>query len=70
MDITAAWHWPQWALAIILFMRLSLGAGMHGRAKVIASGPDKGEPEKYSFFSTLTTALLWAFILICGGFFA
>ena len=70
MDFTASWAWPQWTAAILIFLGFVLVSARHGQERVEAHGDRKGQPQRYSGFSALARATLWAFILIAGGFFA
>lgn len=60
-----AWDWPQWTLAIMMFLGLAIDASLHGKPRV--NGDD--EPEKRNFFIALCRFLLWGFVLVAGGFF-
>lgn len=59
MDITANWHWPQWALLVSMLFTLIVHAVKHGQPK----------DENHNGFVGLIEFGLLLFILTCGGFF-
>jgi len=70
MDITIAWHWPQWTVAVLMFLTVFATCVRHGKPRLEISGDRKGEPELFNGFIGILRAILWIFILTCGGFFA
>lgn len=69
MDFTTNWLWPQWTMAILLFVGFLITASKHGQERLETSGERKGKPERYSGFMAIARAVLWVSILVCGGFF-
>lgn len=59
MDITATWHWPEWAMVILMTLQLAGHAVKHGQAR-----------EPHNFAAALIDYGITFFILTCGGFFA
>lgn len=70
MDFTQTWQWPQWVMAILLFLSVFINCARHGSPMVEIAGDQKGQPLRYSGFIALLRFILWVFILSCGGFFA
>jgi hypothetical protein len=68
-DFTVGWLWPQWAFVWLMFITFTAAAIVHGKPRMITTGENKGEPEKYNAFLVLARVVLLLFILICGGFF-
>lgn len=60
------WTWPQWSVAVLLFLSLFFGATLHGKPKVNKA---TREPDKYNFGISVTGVVLWLFLLTAGGFF-
>ena len=58
IDITANWHWPQWAIVILLFTGFILKSARHGK-----------EAPAHNGFAAIARIMLWTFILVSGGFF-
>jgi predicted exporter len=59
MDFTAAWHWPQWTLLVLLVLALLGHAVKHGQPR-----------DNHNAFLAFIDFGLTMFILIAGGFFA
>lgn len=52
------WAWPQWTMAVMLFLGLVISAGKHGEPR-----------EPYNGFIAMVSFGLAVFILSFGGFF-
>ena len=61
MDITAAWEWPQWTVAILATLNIVAAAALHDEPK---------RPSKHSFPIQLVSAAISTIILVCGGFYS
>lgn len=69
-DFTAAWQWPQWFAVIWMVIHFALISAKHGDPYLIEGGAKKGQPKVYSAFDALLRVVIFAFVLIAGGFFA
>lgn len=69
-DFTATWHWPQWTVLALLFIKFGLNSMRHGEERIERTGERKGMPERYNGFTALSSFVIWTAVLICGGFFA
>lgn len=54
-----AWHWPQWAMAVMMVLSVIITCSQHGKLR-------KGE---HNGFLSIIGFAISLFILTCGGFF-